>query len=187
MLSHFGSFAPLNRAMDQFQTVLHSRRESFTCAALGINACPKAALAEAPVVRPLIDVVIVRCKEDVSWVLDWLARVLRDEWTPEVAGLQMRLLVYEKCFSTQTSEAEAMTGHQLIDQLLGLGALHPGSMVISLAEPVGFENVAYVHYCMSSQWRDSDFVVFLHGYPFDHTNEKMLDDLLRSMAQGTYS
>ena len=46
MLSHFGSFAPLNRAMDQFQTVLHSRRESFTCAALGINACPKAALAE---------------------------------------------------------------------------------------------------------------------------------------------
>ena len=61
-----------------------------------------------------------------SWVLDWLGRVLRDEWTPEVAGLQLRLLVYEKCFSPGDSETEAMTGQQLIDRLLHLGVLHPG-------------------------------------------------------------
>ncbi|CAE7026823.1 CPK2 [Symbiodinium sp. CCMP2592] len=187
MLSHFSSFEPLNTAMSQFQQILQARRQAFSCAVLGERSCPNDLGKEASIIRPLVDVVIVRCQEDVSWVLDWLGRVLRDEWTPEVAGLQLRLLVYEKCFSPGDSETEAMAGQQLIDRLLHLGVLHPGSVAINLAEPQGFENVAYVHYCMSPKWRDSDFVIFLHGYPFDHTNEKMLDDVLRSMAQGTYA
>ncbi|CAE7815859.1 CPK2 [Symbiodinium necroappetens] len=187
MLSHFSSFEPLNTAMNQFQRILQARRQAFSCAVLGERTCPNDLGKDASIIRPLVDVVIVRCREDVSWAFDWIGRVLRDEWTPEVAGLELRLLVYEKCFSPGDSEEEAMTGQQLIDRLLDLGVLHPGSDAIYLAEPQGFENVAYVHYCMSPKWRDSDFVIFLHGYPFDHTNEKMLDDVLRSMAQGTYA
>ena len=124
MMSHFRTFAPLDVAMDQFREVLRKRREAYACAFSG-SLCPQAVS-----IRPLVDVVIVRCQEDVSWVLDWLARVLRDEWTPEVAGLAMRLLVYEKCFSTPGSSefgpGTAMTGQQLIDRLLHLGVLHRG-------------------------------------------------------------
>ena len=46
---------------------------------------------------PLVDVVIVRCLEDLGWVVDWLKRILRDEWTPEVMGVVVRLVIYEKC------------------------------------------------------------------------------------------
>ncbi|CAJ1383481.1 unnamed protein product [Effrenium voratum] len=186
MLVHFASFEPLERAMQRFQGVLEARRAAFACA-FADDDCPPAAapFGGTPVTRPLVDVVVTRCAEDLSWLAAWLARILRDEWTPEVAGMRVRLVIYEKCPSGASKNQE-LDGQQLLDWMLRLGVIHPGSTAIELTEPEGFENVAYVHYCMTAKWRDSDFVIFLHGSPFDHTNERMLDDVLRSMAQGTY-
>jgi hypothetical protein len=56
-----------------------------------------------PVQRPLVDVLIVRCGEDLRWVMEWLKRILRDEWTPEVPGLQVRLVIYEKCLVSEAA------------------------------------------------------------------------------------
>ncbi|CAK9087907.1 Calcium-dependent protein kinase 2, partial [Durusdinium trenchii] len=195
MVGHFNSFEPLGLAMERFQEALQARSKVFHCDPLqglqgrsGISCPPQSpAFGGSPVLRPLVDVLIIRCREDLGWVLRWLSRVLRDEWTPEVAGVTVRLVIYEKCDPLDNEvKPVALDGQQLLAQLLHIGAIHPGSTIIALKEPEGFEHVAYVHYCMSKNWRDSDFVIFLHGFPFDHTNEGMLDDVLRSMVQGTY-
>ena len=129
--------------------------------------CPPAAapFGGTPVTRPLVDVVVTRCAEDLSWLAAWLARILRDEWTPEVAGMRVRLVIYEKCPSGASKNQE-LDGQQLLDWMLRLGVVHPGlaflfslhfflcchvhrfvmpgSTAIELTEPEGFENVAYV-------------------------------------------
>lgn len=202
MMSHFSSFEPLSTAMERFQGILHARSQVVRCASersqhlepcLMLQQLGGSVFGGVPVQRPLVDVLIVRCGEDLRWVMEWLKRILRDEWTPEVPGLQVRLVIYEKCLVSEASTAGAaepgpsgLSGQQLLDDLRDIEVIHPGSVVIELKEPEGFENVAYVHYCMSKAWRNADFVMFLHGSPFDHTNERMLDDVLRSMAQGTY-
>lgn len=104
MLGHFSNFEPLNAAMERFQERLHARGQVAYCAQgpPGSPHCLKlpeltATFGGVPVLRPLVDVLIVRCGEDLQWVIEWLKRVLRDEWTPEVLGLQLRLVIYEKC------------------------------------------------------------------------------------------
>lgn len=131
------------------------------------------------------DVVITRCREDLAWLFSWLARVLRDEWTSEVPGVRIRLLVFERC------EADAIAGRtsgwQIVQRLRRLGAVEPSSAPIPLPEPPGFENVGYVQYMRNASWRDTDFAFFLHGSPYDHLDAQTLDDVLRAMAQGAYA
>ncbi|CAE8597570.1 unnamed protein product [Polarella glacialis] len=204
---HLEFLAPLPTAKERFQAVLGARREANFCAMQGRGsaACESAVQSSTedsgvPVSRPLVDIVIARCREDLRWLLDWLTRVLRDEWTPEVPGLRLRILIFERCESIaeeEDSQKDApgsstapakppLAGRPLVDKLLRIGAIDPGSEAISLPEPLGFENIAYVHYCKTMAWRNADFAIFLHGSPFDHLNGQTLDDVMRSMAQGTY-
>eukprot|EP00927_Polykrikos_kofoidii_P049806 TRINITY_DN43817_c0_g1_i1.p1 TRINITY_DN43817_c0_g1~~TRINITY_DN43817_c0_g1_i1.p1 ORF type:complete len:764 (+),score=101.17 TRINITY_DN43817_c0_g1_i1:46-2337(+) len=146
--------------------------------------------------NPLVDIVIARCREDLQWVQDWFARILRDEWTPEVVGARIRLLVFERCeapffdlaaHENVTDEGFAvLAGGPLVEFLRRLGAVTSDSAAIDLREPPGFENVPYVYYCRSETWRDADFTMFLHGGPGDHLDMQTLDDVLRSLSLGTY-
>ena len=107
MLSHFSSFEPLNSGMEHFQIALQARGEAYKCArdprgetsphCQFVAKTPKDVFGGVPKQIPLVDVVIVRCLEDLGWVVDWLKRILRDEWTPEVMGVLVRLVIYEKC------------------------------------------------------------------------------------------
>ena len=124
MVGHFSSFEPLGAAQERFQRALRSRGEAFQAQ-----------------LRSLVDVVLARCGEDLSWLLRWLERVLRDEWTPEVPGVRLRLVVYEKC---SIASASGLDGRELLSRLLKLGAIDVNSRVEELTEPQGFENVAYV-------------------------------------------
>lgn len=151
-----------------------------------------AAATKASQAPPLVDVVVAHCREDLGWARAWLRRVLRDEWTPEVRGLRLRLLIFERCAAEGEGAVPAaggiISGQALIEGLLRLGgAVDPGSAAVPLPEPPGFENVAYVHYCRSHAWRDAEHTIFLHGAPFDHLEAQMLYDVLRALALGTYS
>ena len=113
MLSHFTSFEPLGSAMERFQEALQARSRVFACAQSAMtpsSPCPPESVAFGgkPTLRPLVDVLLIRCGEDLSWVVDWLARVLRDEWTPEVAGVTVRLIIYEKCDLTGGYRSKAL-------------------------------------------------------------------------------
>ena len=127
MLSHFSNFEPLNSAMERFQEALQARSQQVRCGA-SQDAClmlPQlsSTFGGVPVQRPVVDVLIVRCGEDLSWVIQWLKRILRDEWTPEVLGLQVKLVIYEKC------PGSAALSRQLLDQLLDLEVIHPGPVL----------------------------------------------------------
>lgn len=135
MVGHFNSFEPLGLAMERFQEALQARSKVFHCDPLqglqgrsGISCPPQSpAFGGSPVLRPLVDVLIIRCREDLGWVLRWLSRVLRDEWTPEVAGVTVRLVIYEKCDPLDNEvKPVALDGQQLLAQLLHIGAIHPG-------------------------------------------------------------
>ena len=107
MLSHFSSFEPLNSGMEHFQIALQARGSAYKCArdprgeasphCQEVAKTPLDVFGGVPKQIPLVDVVIVRCLEDLNWVVDWLKRILRDEWTPEVMGVLVRLVIYEKC------------------------------------------------------------------------------------------
>eukprot|EP00438_Fugacium_kawagutii_P022375 Skav205225 [mRNA] locus=scaffold400:318951:320288:- [translate_table: standard] len=125
MLSHFSVFSPLNAAMERFQERLHARGQVAYCAQVPQSAtatsphCLKlpeltGTFGGLPVLRPLVDVLIVRCGEDLQWVIQWLKHILRDEWTPEVLGLQLRLVIYEKCQAAADS-SERPWGHLVQD------------------------------------------------------------------------
>eukprot|EP00928_Gymnodinium_smaydae_P079588 TRINITY_DN63483_c0_g1_i1.p1 TRINITY_DN63483_c0_g1~~TRINITY_DN63483_c0_g1_i1.p1 ORF type:complete len:704 (-),score=111.35 TRINITY_DN63483_c0_g1_i1:20-1843(-) len=127
----------------------------------------------------LLDIVVARCREDVGWLATRLRRVLYDEWTLSTPGLRVRLLLVERCESPSSLRP-------LLLEAVRIGALAPGSRTIELREPPGFEHVAYVYYLASGRWRSADFSMFLHAAPFSHLDVGTLDDVLRSLALGTY-
>lgn len=179
------------------QTALASLHATLQVAA-GSRALAAEYASLGALALPVVDVVVAHCREDLGWLREWLRQVLRDEWTPEVRGLRLRLLIYERCTAAPQPEASSSqerppptavspSAAELVAGLKRLGAIDMGSAAVELPEPPGFENVAYVHYCRNAAFRDAEFAIFLHGAPYDHMDIQTLHDVLRSLALGTYS
>eukprot|EP00971_Amphidinium_carterae_P321821 6397188-Amphidinium_carterae.1 len=124
-----------------------------------------------------VDIVICHCLEPLDWLQDWFARI-HEEFGPDVPGFEsITVVMYQRCGFKEYDQVFAQLRQYYNTE----------SIKIMLPEPVGYENVCYVHYLSSQPTQnEADYSMFLHGSPQDHMELSLLDDVLRSMSLRTY-
>lgn len=135
-------------------------------AAPGVEAGLPSAVAEGGV-----DVVVARCGEDLSWLLD-----------PELpfAQARSRLFIRDKCADRVVPKP----------MLVALSGLFPRGVDVQVMPNEGMESLAYARHLR--QVRDgevdpAEYTLFLQAEPFKHLNKELLESVLAALSARTLS
>lgn len=130
-----------------------------------------------------VDIVLPRCREDLSW--------LGDRTRLEVLPAQTRIFIYEKCGGQSLANLSRILEPdvEIFDVLLEDAADPMTGLAARRDECTAYLNHVVRQYAVDASGGTgfSDVTLFLHGDPGDHTPMGLLNLVLRGLASGGLS